>query len=245
MDAGTAPVDAGDAGAAGAPAACVAQPEICNGLDDDCDGAVDNGCPASFLRGSTVHEPVVGDSTGGSSFADLCANDELVVGVQLGMHDFLGQVTAICQKYTLEVNTRVAPYVYSVAVGATHNLASHPSSTDNAISQLNCAAGSFLVGLHAEQQSGLVANNSSPELTSVSILCAVPTVDATLASPVLDWTNTVEVGPVYGVEYDSTKAMLRTNLLAINRFTVGLHGASGLWVDNIGMTSSSIQVLLQ
>jgi hypothetical protein len=239
---GDPPIDAGDAGA---PPACIAQQEICNGLDDDCDGTIDNGCPSDLLRGNAIKETALGDSPGGSAFADVCANDELVVGLQVALRGYLDQTTALCQKYTLQVDTRGVPYQYSVGYGATEYLTSHPTSTDSALTPARCPDGTFLVGMHAYQQYLLLPTDPNPELTGISILCAQLSVDLTLASPVLDWTTAVEVGPFLGTNYDSTKATLKTDLLDMGRVVVGIHGSAGPWIDTVGLTSSSVQVLLR
>ncbi len=47
-------VDCLDPDCASAPSCCVASPEICNGLDDDCDGAPDDGIGCYFLDGVPI-----------------------------------------------------------------------------------------------------------------------------------------------------------------------------------------------
>src|SRR5690606_32614315 len=40
---------------------CMPQSEICNGEDDDCNGAVDEGCPSTFAWENEIEEEAVGD----------------------------------------------------------------------------------------------------------------------------------------------------------------------------------------
>ncbi len=232
-------------GGAGDGGECVPLPEQCNGVDDDCDSIVDEGCPTVFLRGNTTKDASLSDSTGGMQFADVCANDELVVGLEFGFSGWLYQVTAICQKYSLAVNTQLTPWKYSVAFGALTRLPSHPTSTNAALQQVSCAAGMALVGLHVYEQYGSAAHTGNPNITGLSMSCAAPTFDSAAASPELTWNDTVEVGPVFDTSFKSGEALRKDQLLSAGRWVVGLHGAAGFWVDNLGLTSSAVRLLVK
>ena len=50
--------------------ACIPAPEACNGVDDDCDGQADEGCPACTLRGDACASDA--DCCNGSCIAGTC-----------------------------------------------------------------------------------------------------------------------------------------------------------------------------
>ncbi|HTA90416.1 MAG TPA: putative metal-binding motif-containing protein [Polyangiaceae bacterium] len=239
--------DATDSGGAAGDtsATCTPHAELCNGKDDDCDGTVDNGCPSAFLRGSATQRPALGDSTGGSAFAGVCATDEVITGLQIATSNWLDQVTAVCQKYTLGVNTQVTPYQYSFALGASESLASHPPSTTDSIQALTCPSGTVLVGLNISEQTVTEVSTQYVVITRVSTTCAEPILNLTGTTPQVTWQNPVMIGPLSSSTFDATQATTRSDTLDPTQLSVGLHGASGLWVDQIGLTDSSIQVLVQ
>ncbi|HWZ92386.1 MAG TPA: hypothetical protein VNW92_26155, partial [Polyangiaceae bacterium] len=236
----------GAAGVAGAAPDCVAQPEICNGKDDNCDNVIDDGCPSGSLRGSADPQAALGDSTGGSKFADTCANDEVIVGLQVAFSSWLDQVTAVCQKYSLHVNTVASPYQYSLSFGATAVLPAHPTSTSDSLHALTCAPGKVLVGLDiSEQHTALGQTPDYIVVTRISATCADPILVLTGGSPHVGWQNAAVIGPLSGTIYASAQAVTRTDLLGTDHLSVGFHGASGLWIDQVGLTASSIGVSLQ
>jgi hypothetical protein len=238
--------DSGAAGMAGAAPDCLAQPEICNGKDDNCDNVIDDGCPSGFLRGSADQQPALGDSTGGSKFADTCANDEVIVGLQVAFSSWLDQVTAVCQKYSLHVNTVASPYQYSLSFGTSAVLPAHPTSTSDSLHALTCAPGKVLVGLDiSEQHTALGQTPDYIVVTRISATCADPILVLSGGSPHVGWQNAVVIGPFSGTLYASAQAVTRSDQLGTDHLSVGFHGASGLWIDQVGLTASSIGVSLQ
>ena len=247
---GSAPAAAGTAASAGgdqsvgggAGASC--RLEICDGKDDDCNQVIDNGCPTGVLRGPTTHGSPLGDSPGGFAFDDLCGEDELVVGLALGLSDWLHQVGVVCQKYALQVDRSVTPYRYSIALSAGQHLAPHPSSSDATQQMLGCPAGSALVGLSvAQQHSSLGQPDDNIVITGVSGVCAVPAIDEGGTAHRLKWSTPSAIGLVSGSAFAKDLAVTAEDSVTADHFVVGLRGAAGAWVDQIGMTSSTIEVL--
>jgi len=85
------------AGECGADAGCcVPTPETCNGLDDDCDGAIDDGLSCFFLNGTRISPvPSVGcgegwyrydtpDQQSANPVPDIRRSGEVVVAIQSG-----------------------------------------------------------------------------------------------------------------------------------------------------------------
>ena len=235
-----------DAGAAGAapepPPPCVA--ELCNGKDDDCDGATDEGCPVGLAPSNAVQRKPLGDSTGGSPFAETCANDELLVGLTLGVASWLEQGTAICQKYSLSTNKQQPTYRYSLGFGERRALAAHPATSTSPARELSCAPGSVMVGLRVSQQHTAYGQPGSfIVIPQVSIQCAEPRVDLTGGAARVVWQDAVLVGPVSG-GFANGGAWFESDLLTNGELLLGLHGASGIWVDRLGLTAGSVRVML-
>ena len=235
-----------EAGAAGAPdpvPTCFA--EVCNGRDDDCDGIADEGCPTALSAGNPVQRKALGDSPGGTVFADTCAADELLVGLSLGVGGWLDQGSAVCQHFELRTNTQVTPYRYSLGLGAKRSLAPHPSSTTSAVNELVCRDGTVMVGLRISQQHrAFGADSDSVVIPQLAIQCALPAMRLDASNPRLEWQGAVEVGPVSG-QIANASAWFESDQLDENQLLVGFHGASGAWLDRLGLTASPVHVILQ
>ena len=237
-----------EGGAAGAPdpmpmPMCVA--EVCNGRDDDCDGITDEGCPTALSAGNPVQRKALGDSPGGALFADTCADDELLVGLSLAIGSWLDQGSAICQHFALRANTQATPYEYSLALGAKRSLAPHPQSTTSAINELVCRDGTVMVGLRISQQhTALGQDSDTVVIPQVSIQCAQPAMRLDPQNPRLEWQGAVDVGPLSGA-IANPSAWFEADLLETNQLLVGFHGASGAWLDRVGLTASPVHVVLQ
>src|SRR6185436_18780129 len=80
---------------------CVPSQEICNGADDDCDGIVDEKCPASLAWDAAVKRPALGDSPGGDEFSETCDGNEVLVGLRVAAGAWVDQVRGLCRKVTL------------------------------------------------------------------------------------------------------------------------------------------------
>jgi hypothetical protein len=104
--------DAADAG--------VCTDEICNGLDDDCDRLIDNGCPTGTVG---FLSPVDTALTGWLPFGDVwagqgCAPGDVVVGFYGHYAEYLNEVGEHCDTPTIVENTTSIPYTYSLALVA-------------------------------------------------------------------------------------------------------------------------------
>ncbi|HWZ89476.1 MAG TPA: putative metal-binding motif-containing protein [Polyangiaceae bacterium] len=232
-----------DVAAADAGASCT--PELCNGKDDDCDGTVDEGCPAGFSLGNALQRPSVGDSPGGTVFADACADDELMVGLNVAVGGWLEQVAAICAKYSLHVNTEPSPYQYSLALSGERSLLAHPPSATSAVQELACRGGTVLVGVRVSQQHSAYGQSDDIILIpKIWITCAEPKLNLSSSTARVEWQNAVEVGPVTGTVANDS-AWFEADLLGTTELVTGLHGGSGGWVDRVGLTSSPLAILLQ
>ena len=56
--------------------------------------------------------------------------------------------------------------------------------------------------------------------------------------------NPVEVGPVSG-SFASPQAWFSADVIDVTDLPSGFHGASGAWVDRVGLTANPVRVLLK
>jgi hypothetical protein len=219
--------------------------EQCNGNDDDCDGVIDEGCPAGLAMGNGAQRKSLGDSWGGSDFAETCAPDEMLVGLKLGVGAWIDQVTAVCQTYSLHANTQTVPYQYSVALGAQRQLAPHPPTTTSEVQDLICRAGTVMIGVHISQQHTAVDQDTDQiVIPQLSVDCAEPVLRLAGVTPHVEWQNPEQLGPVSG-DFAAPEAWFEGDRLDAAQVLVGFHGASGVWVDRVGLTASLLSVALQ
>jgi hypothetical protein len=214
-------------------------------LDDDCDGEPDEGCPDSLAWESAQSRAALGDSTGGGEFLESCANDEVLVGLNVATNGWVYQVTGICRKFMLQVDTAKTPYEYSFAFGETRELAPHPEDTTGEVKSLLCAEDQALVGLRVSQQTYTSsAGVSYVVIPSVWAYCAEPKLAVAGGDASVVWQDPVMIGPAEGHGAEATDWSAEDQIVS-PKFSVILHGTSGKWLDRIGLGTSEIAVTLR
>ncbi len=245
---GPPPLDpAGGAPDADLPGSKTCVPEICNGRDDNCDGVVDEGCPAGVMTGNATERDPLGDSQRGSLFADTCSDGELLVGINVTAAGWLDQVAGICKKYVLTANTKSIPYQYSLTLSDKRSLSPHPPTSVSAATELMCSEGTAMVGLQISQQHTAFGSDADEIVVpQISVDCAQPILDLSAGptqKPGLEWANVAHIGPVSGLTANN-QAWFETDSLVDGQVLVGLHGAAGTGIDRIGLIASPFAISL-
>ncbi len=225
-------------GTAGAAFVCTAAPEVCDGVDNDCDGVVDEGCPSSLTWDTAVKQTTLGDSSGGDEFSDTCAGDEVLAGVNVTAGSWVDSVQAVCRKLTF--STSGTPFQYSVSLGATHTLSVHPQGVTSAHQDLICSGNDIVVGLRISQQNYTSSSGSaSVVVPKLWITCAEPVLKLDSNPPGIAWQSSTEMGPAAGSFADDT-AWFETDQLTSPKVLVGFQGNAGSWVDRVGVATADV-----
>ncbi|MDP3275494.1 MAG: hypothetical protein Q8Q09_09890 [Deltaproteobacteria bacterium] len=128
--------------------------EVCNDLDDTCNGVIDEGCP----RAITVSMPPrfgsfsKGAATGNNPQSVAGRNEVLVgfYGRKGGVIDQLGAVTA---PLSIVVDTTVTPFVFNVRVGASNDLPAYGGRGGSGF-RAQCPTDTVLTTLRVQHRNG-------------------------------------------------------------------------------------------
>jgi hypothetical protein len=240
--AGGVPGSAGASGGrAGAGASCVAKgPESCNGIDDNCDGVVDENCPGLTTVYAKDLGPL-GDSTGGKVFADDCAAGEVLTGVAVAMGAWLSQVAGICQPLSV-ISDHAQASGYGIQLGVARTLAAHPATASTATMTLACPVNEAVIGLRLAQQYS-DSSNSLAVIPQVWLSCAKLILTNTGSQLGVDWVGAEEIGPRSGSVADGM-AWFESGTVAPGLVASGVLGMSGDWVDRVGFRTSTIPLAI-
>ncbi len=229
---------------AGAAPVCVPHgSETCNGIDDDCNGVKDDGCPSAV---STVFQKdlaTAGDSPGGSPFADDCADGEVLAGLEVGIDSLLSQVRGVCRKVQLQLRAD-APGAYNVLLTNDRELAPHPDTTTNTVQKLMCLDNEALIEIHIGEQSASSGGQPITIIPKIWLDCAKLTLSAPAAGGyAINWEGKRDMPPLAGSESNGT-AYFADSSAATGTVATRLRGFSGSWIDRIGLGVSTLQVVV-
>jgi hypothetical protein len=185
--------------------------------------------------------PEIGDSTGGAKFADDCADGSVLAGIHVGMGGWLGQVKGICRKLVLERSAdAVSGYAVKLVDGA--ELAPHPPSSENPVTQALCNENETLVGLRISQQHTALADGSMiAVIPQITLSCAKLTLAKDGDAYRMSWEGKREMAPVTGT-YANNTAWFAETFITSDTVATRLGGASGDWIDRLALGVSNVVI---
>ncbi|MBX3272096.1 MAG: hypothetical protein KF729_17655 [Sandaracinaceae bacterium] len=87
--------------------ACPSGMELCQGIDDDCDGLIDDGCPRTIAQGPpSTSSPVGGDV--GTAWADPCPMGTALIGVAGAASARVDRLQPLCAVVRFVVDERLS-----------------------------------------------------------------------------------------------------------------------------------------
>ncbi len=127
--------------------------EVCDGLDNNCAGGVDDGCPTGLTLSAGATSPSFG-GTGGIAYTTNCAAGSAMVGFTVRSGGEVDAVGARCAPLGLNQSTATTPYTYTVATGAVSNLTQYGGSGGTAASAA-CPTGQVVIGVNVRADARL------------------------------------------------------------------------------------------
>lgn len=202
----------------------------CNGVDDDCDGVTDDGCPQ--INGALVFDQItanlgwVADLEGGSAAALACA-PRVIQTLQVYTGDIIDKIGAFCTTPTLGtpyIPQGEAEYVYPVRMEGWDKLLQEfgGSGSDNNGAHVNCrdvSGGTAAMGIRGA---------AADEVDRVGLVCSSMVVRRVNGSWQLDnwWTgNTQSFGGGGGTFFERS--------CPIGSLITRLDLMTGRYVDNL------------
>ena len=196
--------------------------EVCNGIDDDCDGTKDDGCPTAFTFDAGAVSPEYATGTGGTPYALGCAAGQVARGASVtwypGFWDY--SVTLHCGTPVFrlaDAGTTTAVYDVAVVAGANSATAGSPGSASGSFT---CPSGHIVTGIFGKQSNAIVSLGlrCSAYLVSGNSGSFTVTRAAAGSSSALGQ----DAGSQYGFDCPGSQML------------GGLFGHSGAWVDRLG-----------
>jgi hypothetical protein len=230
--------DAGSADAADGQTAqgCVST-EICNGLDDTCDGKIDEGCPVGLVEEFNRDHPLLGLSDGGVPFNETCPPGEALVGLRVAFGSLLlMQVRGVCAKYALVTDKTKTPYQYYVGFAPPlEDLPPHPDTSTTFPDSVVCPTDFVLAELWISEGT---MEGYSPFIPSIKLVCQRLILTES-DGPTWKFQRTDDqiVGPRGALVAPSLKDYVDRNFIPVH-----LLGAVGNYVDRVGLGDSKLSV---
>jgi hypothetical protein len=213
--------------------------EVCNGGDDNCDGAIDEGCAFTLKWKEDPDGPALGKPGAmATDFSQTCPSGSLVVGLQVGMGTRLDQVGAICQQFKLDLDpTTQTPtsFSFTTAMPLMLPIAPAESKETDTTANMVCPAGMFITSLD-----GTTSTEAFQYTQRIQISCSPPLIADGMLS--FDSTQTKTPKAITCTGCSAAAALNFHAPVAAEHVPTGLFGRDGVWVDLVGVTTSAARV---
>lgn len=214
-------------------------PEVCNDVDDNCDGRVDEGCPRAV--DVTIPPRFAQLSRGAASGnhpQSVAGRTEVLVGFygrKGGVVDNLGALTA---PLTVVADTTRVPFAYVVRTGAVSELPAYGGSGGSGFREL-CPTDTILTTLRVVHRNGCTSPGICYEVVGDLIgQCARVTLAQSGATWSVSYTPTSELR-VMGSDSE------RSTYMAPPGPYGGLWLQTGAFVDQLGLGQVDVQLQLR
>lgn len=226
------------------PPACVPSggAETCNGVDDDCNDVVDDGCPGGINTTYVKDLEMIGDSYGGSPFTEDCNAGEVLGGVSFAVGAYISQIRGVC--YSLEL--KASPNVeqgFEVSLVKPRELPPHPDVTNDPVKALACSPGEVVVGMRLSQQRQDFNGTEGIITPRAWLTCARLVLKETDAGLSVLWEGAKEIGPVSGGFANEYSNWFVETKLTVPQVASRLRGQSGSFLDRAGFGVSELKVV--
>jgi hypothetical protein len=222
------------------------EPMMCDGGGDaSCIGVTDAGCDSTIVWTQEPNGTPLGNPTGGVSFFDPCPYGSVLIGMHVGMGNWLNQVSAICRQVVLQVDTTQSGAPLSATLGARLDTPYAPAAstdTKNQVQDLLCPDGLVLFGID-----GTLTTGTYLYVVGIGAACAPLVVTMLANAPVLDTDRAQQqrVGPIVCAGCATTQTYNFMTTIDPGSVATGLFGGDGLWVDRVGLGVSLASIRSQ
>ena len=121
--------------------------ELCNAVDEDCNGAPRNGCPSSSESFGSLAYSVYYGGTTGTAFTDTCPSGEVLIGFTLRSAALVDQITPICRPVQIVESSGSPEYSYRLRWTGADDVQTAHGGTGGAVSLERCPTDEMVIGI--------------------------------------------------------------------------------------------------
>ena len=213
--------------------------EVCNDVDDTCDGVIDEGCP----RGVSVSMPprfgpLSRGAATGNRAQGVAGRDEVLVGFYGRKGGVIDNLGALVSPLSMVADTTRAPFAYEVRTGAVNELPAYGGSGGTGFREV-CPRDTILTTLRVVHRNGCTSPGICYEVVGDLIgQCSRATIQLDGTSWTLTFTPMTELR-VMGSDAE------RSTYVAPPGPYGGLWMSSGAFVDQLSVGQVDLQLALR